>query len=573
MKKKLSMVLALVLVLLFAGQALAASISASYKDGVISFTVSDFSGRGEIWLDGGNTGVGVKDGGSGTISRTLSDGTHTLTVSGLSGSASTTFTVGAAPTESPEPTATPEPTVEPTVTPEPTVEPTHTPVPTEEPDDAELSIGASYKNGVITYTVKGVHSRLELWLDGASTGVAVNRRGTFTLAKPLTPGTHTLEVSSPTQDATCTIEAPQIKMGASYKDGVITVNVSDVSAKTEVWVDGADTFVGIDKDGVYTIPRELSHGEHTVLVSNPVQSASATIFVHTVEVTEGKPATCTEDGYTESKICSVCGDVAQEQEVIKATGHKEVVLSAKAPTCTDAGKTEGKICSACGEVLMPQEEIPALGHVVENIPAKAPTCTEYGSTAGEMCSVCGEILSACKSIRPMGHNYMKNSVTEGDLSYDEWKCSVCGDSYRVSYKNAAAQDEEGLGDIVTNIDWDLKPYDFDKDNAAIIAKSDEDGKYTLRHLELNLGLIKELINDYNFDEFTFDVGGVKLNFSLKELADNDMAQLATFLGMNMNDYTIILTLDPEDSSFMAEILDFANEKVDITESIASLKLA
>ena len=83
---------------------------------------------------------------------------------------------------------------------------------------------------------------------------------------------------------------------------------------------------------------------------------------HKVVVDQGKKATCTEDGLTEGKHCSVCKEVIKKQEVIPSTGHKEALDSAKEATCTNTGLTEGIHCSICNKIIKKQEIIPALGH-------------------------------------------------------------------------------------------------------------------------------------------------------------------------------------------------------------------
>ena len=75
-----------------------------------------------------------------------------------------------------------------------------------------------------------------------------------------------------------------------------------------------------------------------------------------------KDPTCTEDGLTEGKHCSVCKEVIKKQEVIPATGHKVVVDQAKEATCTNIGLTEGIHCSICNKIIKKQGIIPALGH-------------------------------------------------------------------------------------------------------------------------------------------------------------------------------------------------------------------
>ncbi len=59
---------------------------------------------------------------------------------------------------------------------------------------------------------------------------------------------------------------------------------------------------------------------------------------HTETIDPGFPATCTEDGLTEGKHCTVCAEVLITQEVIPATGHAYV------------SREDGVVCTACGEI-------------------------------------------------------------------------------------------------------------------------------------------------------------------------------------------------------------------------------
>ncbi len=101
---------------------------------------------------------------------------------------------------------------------------------------------------------------------------------------------------------------------------------------------------------------------------------------------EIKP-TCTEDGYT--KFTCECGDTYHDNTV--EAGHMdEEVLSAKAATCTEDGLTEGKKCSACGEILVAQQTVAAKGHQYgEWVVVKEATFTENGTREKE-CSACGD---------------------------------------------------------------------------------------------------------------------------------------------------------------------------------------
>ena len=61
-------------------------------------------------------------------------------------------------------------------------------------------------------------------------------------------------------------------------------------------------------------------------------------------------ATCTEQGFT-TYNCSVCGD-SYIGDYVTAVGHNIVTLEGVPATCTTEGKTEGKYCSVCNEVIM-----------------------------------------------------------------------------------------------------------------------------------------------------------------------------------------------------------------------------
>ena len=178
---------------------------------------------------------------------------------------------------------------------------------------------------------------------------------------------------------------------------------------------------------------------------------------HQLSKTDSKAATCTEAGNTEYWYCSVCkkyfSDEAGTKEttitdtVIPATGHQLNKTDGKAATCTEEGNTEYWTCNICGkyfsdedgrqEISLVDTVIPA-GHQLSKTEGKAATCTEAGNIEYWNCSVCGkyfrdnegrqEILLADTAI-PAGHQLNKRdsksaTCTEaGNTEY--WYCSVC----------------------------------------------------------------------------------------------------------------------------------------------------
>ena len=166
-------------------------------------------------------------------------------------------------------------------------------------------------------------------------------------------------------------------------------------------------------------------------VCGKVEEEAIPQLPHTEEILPGKAATCTEEGLTEGKRCSVCGEILVAQEPIPMSGHTEEILPGKAATCMETGLTEGKRCSVCGEILVAQETIPMNGHTEEILPGKAATCTEEGLTEGKRCSVCGAILVAQETIPPTtgAHTWsawtLVRAATCEKEGLEQRKCTVC----------------------------------------------------------------------------------------------------------------------------------------------------
>ncbi len=89
--------------------------------------------------------------------------------------------------------------------------------------------------------------------------------------------------------------------------------------------------------------------------------AAFTSTAHTLELKNQSAPTCTQDGYTGDRECTLCGYVV-DGSVIAATGHSIVTEKGTAPTCTEPGVTDASHCEVCKAVLAEAEPIDALGH-------------------------------------------------------------------------------------------------------------------------------------------------------------------------------------------------------------------
>ena len=175
---------------------------------------------------------------------------------------------------------------------------------------------------------------------------------------------------------------------------------------------------------------------------------------HKVVVDQGKKATCTEDGLTEGKHCSVCNEVIKKQEVIPATGHKVVVDQAKEATCAENGLTEGSHCSVCNEVIKKQEVIPSTGHKEVLDSAKEATCTNTGLTEGIHCSICNKIIKKQEIIPALGHDFKDGVCTRcHNQLKGQWKQS--GNKWWYQYEDGTYPKNEFIA-------IDNKLYRFDQ---------------------------------------------------------------------------------------------------------------
>ena len=147
---------------------------------------------------------------------------------------------------------------------------------------------------------------------------------------------------------------------------------------------------------------------------------------HTEVVTPGKEGTCTENGYTEKVVCETCGVVLDESEIISAKGH--VYYSAEFVwykyekctatfACVNCAHTESKTCVITGEVT------------------KEATCTEEGEVVyTAACEFQGKTFSgkAYDSIDKLPHTEVvtkeaKDETCTENGNTEEISCEICGE--------------------------------------------------------------------------------------------------------------------------------------------------
>ena len=182
-------------------------------------------------------------------------------------------------------------------------------------------------------------------------------------------------------------------------------------------------------DATATCTEEGSKHKECSLCKESLETAVIAKTAHTEEIVSGKAATCSENGLTDGKKCSVCNTVLVEQQEIATINHTEEIIESQAATCTQIGLTSGKKCSVCDAILVEQQEIPAINHTEVIIEGKAATCTEAGLTSGKKCSVCDTILIEQQEIPTINHTEViiegkAATCTEAGLTSGK-KCSVC----------------------------------------------------------------------------------------------------------------------------------------------------
>lgn len=150
--------------------------------------------------------------------------------------------------------------------------------------------------------------------------------------------------------------------------------------------------------------------------------------VHKFEQKEVVVPDCVNEGYT----LYVCSDETCKEEkkenIVSAKGHTPVDDAVVSASCTQDGKTAGKHCSVCNENIEGNEVIKAAGHKYGKwATVKQPTMTQPGLKTAS-CSVCGdEIEEAIAAHEHFGRFH--NAVSSESL------CALCNTANVIEARN------------------------------------------------------------------------------------------------------------------------------------------
>lgn len=144
------------------------------------------------------------------------------------------------------------------------------------------------------------------------------------------------------------------------------------------------------------------------------------------EIQGAYAATCTENGYTGSKVCKICKETLEEGNIIPAAGHSIVKVNVREAACDTAGYTGDEQCTVCNEIIAQGQSIPAKGHTFNSgVVTKEPTETEEGIRT-YTCTVCGAVKEEKIPVLTNETEKTTPKVTLSIKALDNGKISLTG---------------------------------------------------------------------------------------------------------------------------------------------------
>ena len=339
----------------------------------------------------------------------------------------------------------------------------------------------TYDSGIIAYAIDGR-------TNGGAGDVAVNiSGGTITSQRQAVrifansvSHTGTLNISGGTFNGRVIIQNANTsanKAALNITGGIFNVN----AYKTDVLYVGGSNGAYINM--TTAISGGTFNGEITSGISGSFITGGSYQFVYTDYIAEGydavkvddyyivhkhdsltdipaKDATCTEDGLTAGKKCSVCGTITVAQTVLPVKDHTEVDLPAKEATCTETGLTAGKKCSICGTITVAQTVVEKKSHSLTPIPATAATYFAPGNLAYYVCSTCDKLFADAEGAKEV----TLEEVSLAQLvKIEDTTADVSTDVVEDIIKDAA---DAGTTDIVITVTQDKLADDNKEDTPA-----------------------------------------------------------------------------------------------------------
>ncbi len=225
--------------------------------------------------------------------------------------------------------------------------------------------------------------------------------------------------------ATCTEDGLTTGAKCTLCDTVLYAQQT-VPALGHDWQEEWITPVTCESDGV----RNKSCSRCEEKEENETVKATGHNFVSSPSVA----ATCTQQGMTVGIYCSNCLQVTKEQEIVEKLPHKYQVTEERKATCTVDGyrNTKCENCTATEHIVLEK-----LGHEIVENSRTEPQCERVGLIV-RSCTRDGCKFTTKEEIPATGHNYISITVTPTctDDGYTKYTCSACKNTYTADFNPA-----------------------------------------------------------------------------------------------------------------------------------------